>query len=313
MSRVSDPAVFGKVVVLYGGESAEREVSLQSGAAVLAALQSKGIDATGADTRTVAVAGLADAGYDRAWIALHGRGGEDGTVQGTLQTIGLPYTGSGVLGSALAMDKLRSKMLFRAAGLMTPPWSLPRSEADLETVIEHVGVPCFVKPVAEGSSVGVTRVDEPQQLADAFHAAAADGNDVLVEELIVGPEYTAAMLDGELLPLIRIETPRDFYDYQAKYHSERTLYHCPCGLSRERELELAALSKCAFEIVGASGWGRVDFMLDADGTAHFLEVNTIPGMTSHSLVPMAAATAGMDFETLAWRVLETSLASEVTS
>ncbi len=306
MSRVNDAAAFGKVAVLYGGESVEREVSLLTGKAVLSALQEEGVDATGVDSREVPVTTLADAGFDRVWIALHGRGGEDGTVQGALETMGLPYTGSGVLGSALAMDKVRSKLLFAAAGLSTPRWTVPRNEAALADVPRQVGLPCVVKPAAEGSSVGVSLVEDVTQLQGAWQAASAGGNAVIVEHLVDGPEYTAGILDGEVLPLIHIETPRTFYDYRAKYESERTRYHCPCGLPAERERELASQSRRAFDILGATGWGRVDFMLDDSGTAWFLEVNTVPGMTSHSLVPMAALQAGIDFGKLVWRILETS-------
>ena len=306
MSRVSDPTVFGKVAVLYGGDSVEREISLLTGEAVLAALLDKNVAAEGVDPRNMPVPALADAGFDRVWIALHGRGGEDGVVQGTLESIGLPYTGSGVLGSALAMDKVRSKMLFEAAGLNTPAWSVPQTESALAAVVDDIGLPCIVKPAAEGSSVGVSRVEKSIDLTQAWRAAAKGGNDVIVERLIEGPEYTAGVLDGEVLPLIRIETPRTFYDYKAKYFSNKTEYHCPCGLAADQEQRVAVLSKRAFDIVGAQGWGRVDFMLDEDGAASFLEVNTIPGMTSHSLVPMAAARAGIDFASLVWRVLETS-------
>ena len=306
MSRVSDAAAFGKVAVIYGGDSVEREISILTGAAVVAALQDKNVNATGIDTRETPVTDLPGAGFDRVWVALHGTGGEDGRVQGVLEAIGLPYTGSGVLGSALAMDKRRSKMLFEAAGLMTPQWMLVRTENELAAVPQTIGLPCVVKPAGEGSSVGVTRVDERDALLDAWRTAAFGDNDVVVERLVDGPEYTAGILDGEVLPLIHIETPRAFYDYKAKYFSDRTEYHCPCGLPAGQEQELAAASLTAFEVVGASGWGRVDFMLDTAGNAFFFEVNTIPGLTSHSLVPMAAAQAGIDFVTLVWRVLETS-------
>lgn len=306
MTRVNDPRAFGKVAVLYGGESSEREVSLMTGKAVLQALLSAGVDATGVDTRDHPISRLAGAGFDRVWLALHGRGYEDGAVQGVLDLCGLPYTGSGVLGSALAMDKRRSKMLFESIGLSTPPWLYTDNANDHARVLDQIGLPCVIKPAREGSSVGVSLVHEAEQLTPALRVAAAAGNELIVERLIEGPEYTAGVLNDEVLPLIHIETPRTFYDYKAKYESDRTLYHCPCGLPADRERELAELSKQAFDVVAATGWGRVDLILDKDGTAHFLEVNTIPGMTSHSLVPMAAAQAGIDFETLVCRVLETS-------
>ncbi len=307
MIRVRQATDFGRVAVLYGGESSEREVSLDTGQAVLNALLERGVDATGIDTREMPVAELAGAGFDRAWLALHGRGYEDGTVAGALELIGLPYTGSGVLGSALAMDKVRSKMLFAAVGLATPRWTLLRDESALADAPRQVGFPCVVKPAAEGSSVGVHIVQDTDGLAAAWHAARECDANVIVEHCVEGPEYTAGVLGSDVLPLIRIETPRTFYDYRAKYHSDNTTYHCPCGLKESRERELAALARRAFDVVGASGWGRVDFMLDDDGTAWFLEVNTIPGMTSHSLVPMAARQAGIDFPELVWRVLETSM------
>ncbi|MDH3646377.1 MAG: D-alanine--D-alanine ligase [Gammaproteobacteria bacterium] len=308
MNRVRDPAKFGKVAVLFGGESSEREISLLTGTAVLGALQEKGVSAIGIDTREMPVAALADAGFDRVWIALHGHGYEDGGVQGALQAVDLPYTGSGVLGSALAMDKPRSKMLFESVGLNTPAWTIAHTETALNDALDLIGLPCVVKPAADGSSVGVSRVDEESALVSAWRTAADVGSDVLVERLIDGREYTAGILNDVVLPLIRIETPRTFYDYKAKYFTDTTRYHCPCGLSPESESQCASQSKLAFDVIGASGWGRVDFMLDSDDTPYFLEVNSIPGMTSHSLVPMAAAQAGIDFENLVWQILETSFA-----
>lgn len=307
----NDPQIFGRVAVLYGGESSEREVSLLTGKAVLQALLSRGVDATGVDTRDFPISQLQDAGYDRVWLALHGRGYEDGAVQGALDLCGLPYTGSGVLGSALAMDKRRSKLLFESVGLMTPAWLYTDTADDLDRILDEIGLPCVIKPAREGSSVGVSLVRKVDELQPALQIAAQNGNEVIVERLIEGPEYTAGVLNDQVLPLIHIETPRTFYDYKAKYFSDRTQYHCPCGLPAEREAELAQLCKKAFDIVAATGWGRVDLMLDSDGAAQFLEVNTIPGMTSHSLVPMAAAQAGIDFATLTCRVLETSFADPV--
>lgn len=304
--RVTDPREFGRVAVLMGGTSAERTISLKSGSAVLAALRDRGVDAAGIDTRDVDVTRLAADGYARAWVALHGRGGEDGTIQGALEYLGIPYTGSGVLGSALSMDKLRTKMLWRAAGLPTPEFAVVSARGDLDAAADGVGFPLIVKPVREGSSIGMAKVTDRRELESAWRAAAAFDENVLLERWIDGPEYTASVLGSEVLPLIHLETPRTFYDYEAKYESSTTRYHCPCGLPAEDERRLADLAAEAFDVLGASGWGRVDFMRDADGGPQLLEVNTIPGMTDHSLVPMAAQQAGMDFGELVWRILETA-------
>lgn len=313
MSRVpvSDAADFGRVAVLAGGDSAEREISLMTGEAVLEALRARGVDAHPLDPRDGLgpLTGRDGEGFDRAWIALHGRGGEDGLMQGALETLGVPYTGSGVLGSALSMDKLRSKQLFAAAGLATPRWRVMRDATECDAVIEALGLPLIVKPAGEGSSVGMSKVDAAGELPAAFADAARWAGPVLAEEWIDGGEYSVGVLQGATLPAVRIETPRVFYDYEAKYFSDQTLYHCPCGLPAAQEEALAALVHTAFEAVAASGWGRVDFLLPEDGVPRFLEVNTIPGMTSHSLVPMGARQAGIDFGELAWRVLETSLSS----
>ena len=306
MRRIDDAGAFGKVAVLFGGDSSEREVSLMTGEAVLAALLERGVDATGFDLAATPLCDLPAAGVDRVWNALHGRGGEGGAVQGALETLAIPYTGSGVLGSALALDKVRSKMLFAAAGLSTPAWRTATNEQELEAAGDEIGTPCFVKPASEGSSVGVTRVEQADQLLDAWRKAREADTVILIEELIDGPEYTAGIIGRDVLPLIEIETPNVFYDYEAKYFSDDTQYRCPCRLPAAREQELAAQSLLAFDVVAASGWGRVDLMIDGDGRTQFLEVNTIPGMTSHSLVPKAAAQAGIDFATLVWRVLETS-------
>jgi D-alanine-D-alanine ligase len=308
MSRVhiTDPAAFGRVAVLMGGDSAEREISLLSGEAVLAALLRRGVDAHGVDPRAGVSPLLAAAGFERIWLALHGRGGEDGVMQGALETLGVPYTGSGVLGSALAMDKLRSKQLFAACGLATPGWRVMRAPGEAAAIVAELGLPLIVKPAGEGSSVGMTKVTAVAELPAAFAEASRWAGPVLVEEWISGGEFSVGVLQGEVLPAVRIETPRAFYDYEAKYFSDDTRYHCPCGLQPAREAEYARLVRTAFEAVGASGWGRVDFLLPADGVPRFLEVNTIPGMTSHSLVPMGARQAGIDFDELCWRVLETS-------
>jgi D-alanine-D-alanine ligase len=304
--RVSDPARFGRVAVLMGGDSAEREISLISGEAVLAALLRRGVDAHGIDPRAGISALLPAAGFERVWLALHGRGGEDGVIQGALETLGMPYTGSGVLGSALSMDKLRSKPLFEAWGLATPRWRVMGRPADGAEIAAEFGLPLIVKPAGEGSSVGMSKVTTVEELPQAFAEASRYAGPVLVEEWITGGEFSVGVLQGEVLPAVRIETPRAFYDYQAKYFSDDTRYFCPCGLPPAREAEIARQVRSAFEAVAASGWGRVDFLLPADGEPRFLEVNTIPGMTSHSLVPMGARQAGIDFDELVWRVLETS-------
>ena len=311
MSRVpiTDPAAFGRVAVLLGGESSEREISLLTGEAVLAALHARGVDAHGVDPSTGLGPLLEGRGFDRAWLALHGRGGEDGIMQGALEALGLPYTGSGVLGSALAMDKLRSKQLFVAWGLATPRWRVMRTPGEAGEIVAELGLPLIVKPAGEGSSVGMTKVTAADALPAAFAEASRWAGPVLVEEWISGGEYSVGVLQDAVLPAVRIETPHVFYDYQAKYFSDDTRYFCPCGLETAREAEIAALAWTAFGAVAASGWGRVDFLLPEDGVPRFLEVNTIPGMTSHSLVPMGARQAGIGFEELVWRVLETSFAS----
>ena len=304
--KVADPKAFGKVAVLMGGRSAEREISLKSGAAVLKALQVQGVDAHELDVSDNILMDLQAGGFDRAFIILHGRGGEDGVMQGALETIGMPYTGSGVLGSALGMDKLRCKQLWQGAGMSTPSYLEVDESDDFEQVIETLGLPLMVKPAREGSSIGMTKVADPSQLAHAVHEAAAKDDSVIVERWITGAEYTVAVLEGEALPAIRLETPRDFYDFEAKYETNDTSYHCPCGLQAEEEAELQRLALEAFDLVGAGGWGRVDFMADEQGNVYLLEVNTVPGMTDHSLVPMAARAAGLSFEQLVWRLLETS-------
>ncbi|RMG28440.1 MAG: D-alanine--D-alanine ligase [Gammaproteobacteria bacterium] len=298
---------FGKVAVLYGGISAEREISRQGGQAVLASLRRQGIEAQGFDpARDGSLCRLVETGCTRAFVMLHGRGGEDGVVQGALEALGLPYTGSGVLGSALAMDKYRTKRIWQAAGIPTPPARLVTDAAALEDAARAVGYPLIVKPVHEGSSIGMCRVDGPEALAPAWAAAAGADREVLLERWIEGAEYTVAILGERALPMIRLETPRTFYDFEAKYRAEDTRYLIPCGLPEAEERALAAQALAAFAAVGASGWGRVDLMVDAAGNPWFLEVNTVPGMTDHSLVPMAARAAGMDFDALVRAILETS-------
>jgi len=305
--RVNDPRAFGRVAVLLGGLSAEREVSLRSGNAVLAGLRSGGVDAHAIDAGEHVLDQIVAAKCDRVFLILHGRGGEDGVIQGALEALGVPYTGSGVLGSALAMDKVRCKWLWRAQGLPTPEFKLLRSAADVKDAADSVAFPVMVKPVREGSSIGMSRVDQPAQLMSAWHQAAEFDSEVLVEPWLNGPEYTGAVLGRDALPLIRLETPRVFYDYQAKYLLDSTEYHCPCGLPPARERAIQELVLNAFDAVGAEGWGRVDLMMDDGGQPTLLEVNTAPGMTDHSLVPKAGLAAGLSFEDLVWRILETSL------
>lgn len=303
----SHPAEFGKVAVLMGGWSAERAVSLVSGQAVLKALQARGVDAQGIDADREILRVLANSGFDRVFIALHGRGGEDGVIQGALEILGLPYTGSGVMASALGMDKLRTKQIWRGVGLPTPPCQSVASPAELADAATEWGLPLAVKPSREGSSIGVSRVNDPAQFQAAWERAAACHSPVLVEPWIQGQEYTGSLLQGKALPLIRLETSREFYDYEAKYHANDTRYLCPCGLPEAQEAELRELVRQAFAAIDGSGWGRVDLMVDNQHQPWLLEVNTVPGMTDHSLVPMAARTAGLSFEELVWRILETSL------
>jgi D-alanine-D-alanine ligase len=303
---IADARAFGRVAVLMGGISSERDISLLTGNAVLAGLRRRGVDAHGVDAADDLPRALARVRYDRAWNALHGPGGEDGAVQGLLEYLGIPYTGTGILGSALAMDKERSKTLFAAAGLATPPFVVVEGPGDFARVLRELGLPLAVKPAGQGSSVGVTKVVAESGLPAAFAEAARFGDAVLAERWITGAEYAAPVLQGEVLPMIRIEPAAEFYDYDAKYFSDATRYHCPCGLPEAVERACATQALLAFDVVGARGWGRVDLLLDAAGTAYVLEVNTVPGMTDHSLVPMGARARGMDFDELAWRVLETS-------
>ncbi len=297
-------ADFGKVAVLMGGQSAEREISLRSGQAVLAALQRQGVDAHAVDVTPDLMAQLT--GFDRAFIALHGRGGEDGVIQGALETLGLPYTGSGVAGSALGMDKYRCKLLWRGLGLPTADFVMLQSEPDLDAAAA-LGFPLIIKPSHEGSSIGMARVESRAELQQAWRDAARYDAEVMAEKWISGAEFTAAILGDEVLPLIRLETPRTFYDYAAKYEADDTRYLCPCGLDEAQQQQLQQLALKAFRSVDAGGWGRVDLMQDADGRFLLLEVNTSPGMTDHSLVPMAARARGIGFDLLVWRILEGTL------
>jgi D-alanine-D-alanine ligase len=306
LKRAAVPADFGRVAVLFGGDSSEREISLLSGNAVLEALKRRGVDAHAFDPRDHSLGELISQRFERVWIALHGPGGEDGTLQGALEYLGIPYTGSGVMGSAIGMDKLRTKRLALAAGVPTADFVALRGPEDFEAALERLKLPLIVKPATQGSSVGMSKVEKAQDLAAAFAAAAKLEAHVFAEPWIPGKEYTVAILKGEALPSIRIETPKTFYDYEAKYFRDDTRYYCPSGLPPAAEAHMAGLALAAFAAVDASGWGRADFMLDATGRPLLLEINTIPGMTSHSLVPMAARAVGIDFEELVWRVLETS-------
>ena len=296
---------FGRVAVLLGGKSAEREVSLQSGGRVLAALQRQGVDAQPFDPAQRNFGELA--AFDRVFIALHGRHGEDGTIQGALELMGLPYTGSGVMASALGMDKWRTKLLWQAAGLPIPEFVVLEARSDFAAVEKQLGLPIFVKPDCEGSSIGISKVKAAGELQAAYREAVKHDALVLAERGISGGEYTVAILgDGDnmqALPIIKIEPATEFYDYDAKYLRDDTAYRCPCGLpeARERELRVQALE--AFRVLGCRGWGRVDFLMDEAGNAYFLEVNTAPGMTDHSLVPMAARVAGISYDELVLRVL----------
>ncbi|MBK7354562.1 D-alanine--D-alanine ligase [Propionivibrio sp.] len=294
-------ADFGKVVVLLGGRSAEREVSLNSGARVLAALQRAGVDAQAFDPAERKLDELA--AFDRAFIALHGRYGEDGTIQGVLELMGIPYTGSGVMASAVGMDKWRTKLLWSSVGLAIPEFVMLDAGSNLQQVEQRLGFPLFVKPACEGSSIGVSMVHKPGELREAYAAAAKHDALVIAERGILGGEYTVAILGDEALPIIRIEPATEFYDYEAKYLRDDTHYRCPCGLPETRELELRVQAMEAFRILGCRGWGRVDFLMDHHGQAFFLEVNTSPGMTDHSLVPMAARAAGISYDDLVLRVL----------
>ena len=292
---------FGKVAVLLGGKSAEREVSLNSGSRVLAALLRQGVDAHAFDPAQRKLDELAS--FDRAFIALHGRYGEDGTIQGALELMHIPYTGSGVMASGVGMDKWRTKLLWHSVGLAIPDYVMLDGNSDLSSVEKRLGLPLFVKPACEGSSIGVSKVRNPGELEAAYLEAVKHDPLVIAERGVLGGEYTVAILGNEALPIIKIEPATEFYDYEAKYLRDDTAYRCPCGLPEARELELRALALEAFRVLGCRGWGRVDFLMDEQGRAYFLEVNTSPGMTDHSLVPMAARVAGISYDDLVVRVL----------
>lgn len=304
MSR--DPKKYGKVALLMGGLSAEREISLISGKAVLQGLQASDVDVTPIDVGADIAEVLARSRFDRVFNILHGGSGENGTVQALLDLYRIPYTGSGVLGCALAMDKLRSKWIWKGVGLAVPDYVELRSDKDCATAVRELGLPLMVKPVFEGSSVGISKVERADDMLNAWKLASRYGA-VIAERFISGAEYTAGILAGEALPLIRLETPRAFYDYEAKYKDDKTRYHCPCGLPEAKEREIQQIALRAYAALGAGGWGRVDFMTDREGRPWLIEANTVPGMTDHSLVPMAAKAAGINFEDLVLRILDTSL------
>jgi D-alanine-D-alanine ligase len=309
--RTNSAADFGKTAVLLGGDSSEREISLLSGNAVLAALTRRGVAAHAFDPKSRPVQNLVSEGFERVWIALHGPGGEDGTMQGALEWLGVPYTGSGVLASALTMDKLKTKRVVVGAGYAAPEYAVLSSPADLEAALARIGLPMMVKPASQGSSVGMTKVKAAAELPRAYAEARAVDPIVFAEAFITGEEYTVGVLQDCGLPSIRIQPATEFYDYQAKYFRDDTQYHCPSGLSAAAEAELQAAALAAFQVTDCAGWGRVDFMRDAaTDKFYFIEINTTPGMTSHSLVPMAARQSGIDFEELVWRVLETSFLRE---
>ncbi len=301
-----DAKQFGKVAVLMGGESAEREISLLSGNAVLVALKNNGVDAHGIDVGETIVNDLLAGKYQCVFIALHGRGGEDGTIQGLLEVMKLPYTGSGVMASSLAMDKLKTKLIWLASGLPTPDFCILDSAESCATALDKLGLPIIVKPVLEGSSIGMSKVEKADELVPAWQKAQQCGGTVIAEKWIEGTEYTASLLDDQVLPMIKLKTPHQFYDYNAKYEADDTQYICPCGFSAEEESSLAGLMRQAFTSVNGRTWGRVDFMVDAQNKPWLIEVNTVPGLTSHSLVPMAALEAGINFDDLVMRILSTA-------
>jgi D-alanine-D-alanine ligase len=298
---------FGKVAVLMGGWATERDVSLNSGSAVLKALQAKGVDAYAVDADRNVLTTLKEGRFDRVFNIMHGRGGEDGEIQGALNILQIPYTGCGVMASAISMNKLMTKRIWSGSNMPTPAYEVLTEDSDFMIVVDKLGLPIMVKPANEGSSIGMTKVEQAHELQRAYENAAEYDSLVLAEQWIEGNEYTVALLGEETLPVIKLEVQSNFYDYEAKYISNQTKYHCPCGLAREEEKELQELAKVAFKAVAANGWGRIDVMRDQQGKFWLIEVNTVPGMTDHSLVPMAAEAAGINFEELVVRVLKTSI------
>lgn len=305
--NIQQAGVFGKVAVVMGGTSAERDISIKSGMAVFESLKSQGIDAIAIDVKESFIEAIVGKKIDRVFNILHGRGGEDGVLQGVLDVLKIPYTGSGVMASALTMDKLRTKLCWQGAGLVTPKWFILKNEQQIDFCAEALGFPVIVKPAQEGSSIGMSKASNKDELKKALLVASCYQCDVLVEAWVQGDEYTVAILDGEALPVIRLETDNVFYDFEAKYQSDSTQYHCPCGLFSQQENGLKTLAVEACDVVGVKGWGRVDMFIDTQGEAQLIEVNTVPGMTDHSLVPMAAKKNGCEFDELVWRILETSV------
>ncbi|MEC9375878.1 MAG: D-alanine--D-alanine ligase [Pseudomonadota bacterium] len=304
---IEDPTDFGRVAVLMGGVSTEKDISILSGNAILEALRSKDIDAHALDINVGIYEKLNSGNYDRVFNILHGAGGEDGTIQGLLEILGLPYTGSGVAASALTMDKLKTKQLMKGLDILTPEWWVIESEQCCNELLSEIDYPLIIKPASQGSSIGMESVQEAPQLLNAWKKAAIYGNAVIAERYIEGQEFTASILQDKTLPLVRIETDKSFYNYEAKYISNKTKYICPTGLSEDAEHEYSELALKVWDHVGGQGWGRIDFIVEEKtNLPMILEVNTVPGMTSHSLVPMAAAEAGIDFATLSWQILETS-------
>ena len=306
--KVTHAADFGKVAVLMGGTAAEREISLNSGQAVYQALKNQGVDVIAVDVTGSPIKALSAVKVDRVFNIIHGRGGEDGVLQAVLEVLGLPYTGSGVMASALSMDKLRTKLCWQGMGLSTPKWFVMQTALDIDNCIAALGFPLIVKPAQEGSSIGMSKANNKDELSQAFTLAQQYQCDVYAEQWVQGQEYTVGVLDGEALPAIRLQTPNEFYDFDAKYRANTTQYHCPCGLSAVREQQLQALAIKACQGLAVKGWARVDVFIDNNDCSQLIEVNTVPGMTDHSLVPMAAKAAGVDFNALVWRILETSLA-----
>jgi D-alanine-D-alanine ligase len=306
--KITQATDFGKVAVLMGGSAAEREISLNSGHAVYQALKNQGIDVMAIDVTGSPIEALSGVKVDRVFNIIHGRGGEDGVLQAVLEVLELPYTGSGVMASALSMDKLRTKLCWQGMGLSTPKWFVMQSAQDIDNCIDALGFPLIVKPAQEGSSIGMSKANNKDALSKAFALARQYQCDVYAEQWVQGREYTVGVLDGEALPAIRLQTPNEFYDFDAKYRANTTQYHCPCGLSAAREQQLQALAVKACQGLAVKGWARVDVFIDNNDCSQLIEVNTVPGMTDHSLVPMAAKAAGVDFNELVWRILETSLA-----
>ncbi|OTG88190.1 D-alanine--D-alanine ligase [Acinetobacter sp. ANC 4558] len=304
---MTNASKFGKVAVLFGGKSAEREVSLASGKAVLEALLHSGVNAEGFDPQDRSVTELTQ--YDRTFIVLHGRGGEDGQIQGALEWLGVPYTGTGVQGSAIGMDKIKTKQIWQGSELPTAPYRIVAKDSNLQDVVDSIGLPFIIKPVHEGSSIGMSKVEKIEDFALAIEKATQHDAVVMAEKWITGREFTIVILNNQALPVIRLQPPEDvaFYDYEAKYTRNDVEYGIPCGLTPEDEKRLQALSLRAFQAVGASGWGRIDAMQDEEGNFWLLEVNTVPGMTSHSLVPKAAQAVGYSFESLCVAILEQTL------